>query len=99
MHYFRTPSLLIMLAALTACQQPNKAPESTAASGSMSGGAGNTSTTSGIPRGAAKSELMAGNARFLSGGMQAHSWQQERVVHTGRFGQSPSVGVLSCADS
>jgi carbonic anhydrase len=31
--------------------------------------------------------------------MHAHTWHEERVVQTGEFGQSPSVGVLSCADS
>lgn len=53
----------------------------------------------GIAAGHAKSELVAGNQRFLAGGMDSHAWQQERVVKTGTYGQSPSVGVLSCADS
>ncbi len=47
----------------------------------------------------AMSELVAGNDRFLDGGMHAHTWQAERVVETGEFGQAPSVGVLTCADS
>ncbi len=58
-----------------------------------------TPRTEGIKLGEAKQELLDGNARFLSGGMQAHSWQAERVIHTGEFGQSPSIGVLTCADS
>jgi carbonic anhydrase len=56
-------------------------------------------TDSGIARGQARTELEAGNRRFLAGGMQAHAWHDESVVQTGQFGQSPSVGVLSCADS
>ncbi len=55
--------------------------------------------TIGIKPADARSELVDGNHRFLAGGMNAHSWQQERIVHTGEFGQSPSVGVLTCADS
>ena len=53
----------------------------------------------GIQPGHTKQELLDGNERFLKGGMVAHSWQLERVIHTGEFGQSPSVGVLSCAES
>jgi len=53
----------------------------------------------GIQPGCARTELTAGNKRFVDGGMDSHAWQQERVVHTGEFGQSPSVGVLSCSDS
>ncbi len=55
--------------------------------------------TEGIAKGCARTDLLAGNARFLAGGMQSHTWQAERVIHTGEFGQSPSVGILSCADS
>lgn len=66
-------------------------------------GCSTTPTTSrshdGIAAGTSRAELAAGNGRFLSGGMDAHSWHQERVVKTGTFGQSPSIGVLSCADS
>lgn len=53
----------------------------------------------GIKPGCAREALQAGNQRFIDGGMHAHSWHQERVVKTGEFGQSPSVGVLTCADS
>jgi len=53
----------------------------------------------GIPAGQARAALLAGNKRFLDGGMRAHAWQNERVMQTGQFGQSPSVGILSCADS
>lgn len=52
-----------------------------------------------IQPGQARTELTEGNKRFLAGGMHAHSWQEERVAQTGEFGQCPSVGVLSCADS
>ena len=48
---------------------------------------------------AAKAELVDGNLRYLDGGMHAHTWQAERVIATGEFGQSPSIGVLTCADS
>lgn len=54
---------------------------------------------SGIAPHAARSELEAGNKRFLDGGMEAHAWQQSSVIKTGTYGQSPSVGILSCADS
>jgi carbonic anhydrase len=53
----------------------------------------------GIPAGQARAALVAGNRRFLDGGMRAHAWQNERVAQTGQYGQSPSVGILSCADS
>jgi len=53
----------------------------------------------GIPKGRAREALLEGNARFRGGGEHATSWQEERVVKTGALGQSPSVGVLSCADS
>lgn len=52
-----------------------------------------------IALGHAKVELAEGNQRFLDGGMNAHAWQEERVIQTGEFGQSPSIGVLTCADS
>lgn len=54
---------------------------------------------SGIPKGKALEELTAGNKRYLSGEVMPHSWIQERIEITGEIGQSPSVGVLSCADS
>jgi carbonic anhydrase len=47
----------------------------------------------------ARKLLEAGNKRFVGGGMESHSWQQEQVVKTGAEGQIPSIGVLSCADS
>lgn len=53
----------------------------------------------GIAKGNARAELAAGNARFLAGTATAHNWHEERIVQTGTFGQRPSVGVLSCADS
>jgi carbonic anhydrase len=56
-------------------------------------------STTGIPKGKALEELSAGNKRYLSGGVMTHSWLQERIETTGEIGQSPSVGVLSCADS
>ncbi|MSR19059.1 MAG: carbonic anhydrase [Phycisphaerales bacterium] len=43
--------------------------------------------------------LKDGNARYLSGDVRAHDWLHERVVQTGAEGQSPSIGVLTCADS
>lgn len=55
--------------------------------------------TGGIAPGCARTELAAGNQRFLKGGMEAHAWQQEQVIKTGEFGQSPSVAILSCSDS
>ncbi len=55
--------------------------------------------TDGIKFGEAKQDLAAGNQRYLVGGMQSHTWQAERVIQTGEFGQSPSIGVLTCADS
>ncbi len=55
--------------------------------------------TDGMKGGCTRELLLAGNKRFLAGGMNAHAWQEERVIHTGEFGQSPSIGVLSCADS
>ncbi len=64
-----------------------------------SGCASHTAVADGIPAGKSKQELLAGNQRFVSGGMKSHAWQQERVIQTGSMGQSPSVGVLSCADS
>jgi len=53
----------------------------------------------GIQPGHTKQALLDGNERFLQGGVYDHSWQHERVIRTGEFGQSPSVGLLSCADS
>lgn len=53
----------------------------------------------GIPKGKALEELTAGNKRYLGGGVMTHSWLQERIEVTGDIGQSPSVGILSCADS
>jgi carbonic anhydrase len=53
----------------------------------------------GIAKGESLAALTAGNKRFVDGTSNAHTWQSERVVKTGEFGQTPSVGVLSCADS
>ena len=58
-----------------------------------------TPATAGIAKGQARAQLMEGNGRFRNGGAEASSWQEERVAKTGTYGQSPSVGVLSCADS
>ncbi len=55
--------------------------------------------TQGVKLGESKQELIAGNQRFLAGTMDAHTWNAERVIDTGEFGQSPSIGVLTCADS
>jgi carbonic anhydrase len=44
-------------------------------------------------------ELKAGNSRFLSGDVRMHDWRHERTVKTGTDGQTPSIGVLTCADS
>lgn len=43
--------------------------------------------------------LQEGNQRFLENKSIAHNWQEEKVKKTGTYGQVPSVGVLSCADS
>ncbi|MEY4942807.1 MAG: hypothetical protein RL254_988, partial [Planctomycetota bacterium] len=56
-------------------------------------------SSSGISPNEARAELVAGNKRFLDGGMEAHAWQQSSVIKTGTYGQSPSVGILACADS
>lgn len=47
----------------------------------------------------AKQDLLAGNRRFLDGDLENHTWLHEKVIETGGYGQSPSIGVLSCADS
>lgn len=44
-------------------------------------------------------QLKAGNTRFITGKAVAHTWQREKVVKTGEYGQTPSIGVLGCADS
>jgi len=52
-----------------------------------------------VPSDQARAILEAGNRRFLDGKVVAHTWQREKVVKTGADGQSPSIGVLTCADS
>jgi carbonic anhydrase len=52
-----------------------------------------------IPADGAQEALEAGNRRFLDGKAVAHTWQREKVAKTGVEGQSPSIGVLTCADS
>lgn len=52
-----------------------------------------------IEAGNAKQDLIAGNQRFLDGKVEAHTWADERVISTGTYGQTPSIGILSCADS
>jgi carbonic anhydrase len=44
-------------------------------------------------------QLKAGNTRFITGTAVAHTWQREKVVKTGEYGQTPSIGILGCADS
>jgi carbonic anhydrase len=58
---------------------------------------GSVSTT--IEPGMALQALKDGNARYLSGDVRTHDWLHERIVKTGTDGQTPSVGVLTCADS
>lgn len=53
----------------------------------------------GVPVGKALEALQAGNARYLNGGVTVRSWIKERIATTGEHGQSPSIAVLSCADS
>ena len=52
-----------------------------------------------VPADGAQAALEAGNRRFLDGKAVAHTWQREKVAKTGAEGQSPSIGVLTCADS
>jgi len=78
----------VMLAFLPACASAPSASSTMAAT-----------SPAGIAKGNARAELAAGNARFLSGTAIAHNWKDERIAQTGTFGQTPSVGVLSCADS
>jgi carbonic anhydrase len=86
--YFKAAGLLVALSLCgCAATSGSKAP----ASDALGGG--------GISPGQARAELEAGNARYLNGGMEAHAWQQSSVIRTGTYGQSPSVGVLACADS
>ncbi|NDH86060.1 hypothetical protein EBY67_03270 [bacterium] len=47
----------------------------------------------------AKGTLEKGNQRFAEGKAVAHGWQQGLVKKTGALGQTPSVAVLTCADS
>ena len=70
-----------------------------AATSSSKSEPGQSLSSSGISPGEARAELVAGNKRFLDGGMEAHAWQQSSVIKTGTYGQSPSVGILACADS
>jgi len=56
-------------------------------------------STAEIPADGAQAALEAGNRRFLDGKAVAHTWQREKVAKTGAEGQSPSIGVLTCADS
>ena len=44
-------------------------------------------------------QLKVGNTRFITGTAVAHTWQREKVVKTGEYGQTPSIGILGCADS
>lgn len=88
----QTLSLLIGLLITTHLQAADTGKPRTAATASQT-------KPTGIPKGKALEELTAGNQRYLSGGVMTHSWLQERIQVTGDIGQSPSVGVLSCADS
>ena len=47
----------------------------------------------------AKTTLEKGNQRFTEGTALAHNWQKGMVAKTGNLGQTPSVAVLTCADS
>jgi len=47
----------------------------------------------------AKATLEKGNQRFAEGKSIAHTWQKGNVAKTGALGQSPSVAILTCADS
>ena len=58
-----------------------------------------TSAGAGIPEEKARTTLEAGNFRFVEGKALAHSWQKGMVAKTGSIGQTPSVAVLTCADS
>jgi len=53
----------------------------------------------GVPAEKARATLEAGNLRFTEGKALAHSWQKGNVAKTGALGQTPSVAVLTCADS
>ncbi|NBS13674.1 MAG: carbonic anhydrase [Verrucomicrobia bacterium] len=53
----------------------------------------------GVPAEKARSILEAGNQRFTEGKALAHNWQKGQVAKTGAIGQTPSVAVLTCADS
>ncbi len=53
----------------------------------------------GVPAEKALTILEAGNLRFVEGKALAHSWQKGMVAKTGSIGQTPSVAVLTCADS
>ena len=91
-------TLLAITAVLTACGGPPVAADASKLQKPLDSVAA-TAPTVGIKPADARSALAAGNARFLAGGMNAHAWQQASVAHTGEFGQTPSVGVLTCADS
>ena len=58
-----------------------------------------SSTWSEIKMEGAQKTLQAGNDRFSNGKSIAHTWQTGNVAKTGALGQSPSVGILTCADS
>jgi len=47
----------------------------------------------------AQATLEKGNQRFTGGKALAHNWQKGMVAKTGNLGQTPSVAVLTCADS
>jgi carbonic anhydrase len=47
----------------------------------------------------AKANLEKGNQRFTGGKALSHNWQKGMVAKTGALGQTPSVAVLTCADS
>ncbi len=55
--------------------------------------------STGIAPEMALAELKDGNARYLDGGVETHDWLHERIHKTGTEGQTPSVGILTCADS
>jgi hypothetical protein len=45
----------------------------------------------GISQSDVRALLLAGNKRFVDGATESHSWQQEKVVKTGTYGQIPSA--------
>jgi carbonic anhydrase len=83
---FRTAVTLALSLSFTACVSTNS-PESGRA------------LSTGIEPKMAMQALKDGNDRYLSGDVRTHDWLHERIAKTGQDGQTPSVGILTCADS